>query len=125
MDAVIPVYGVTAFYFNTNDMETTKTIQEKQTEIKAMLDRLSDMTITADAEDYAYYFKYDNEDLLNALQIFIHVAKDIAIKAGHYKDFADAKAKMSDYHKAIKDAFGFDTHELTKSVFGSVENQNK
>ena len=57
MDAVIPVYGVTAFYFNTNDMETTKTIQEKQTEIKAMLDRLSDMTITADAEDYAYYFK--------------------------------------------------------------------
>ena len=81
-----------------------------------MLDRLSNMTITADAEDYAYYFEYDNEDLLNALQIFIHVAKDIAIKAGHYKDFADAKAKMNNFHEAIKVAFGFDTWELITDV---------
>lgn len=100
---------------------TTKQIQKEQKRIKDMMNKLSDVMVTADADDWAYYLEYSDEDLLNALQIFIHIAKGIAIKAGHYKDVEEVKKKMEDFRRAIKDAFGFDTWELTEKVLGDTK----
>ena len=100
---------------------TAKQIQKEQKRIKEMLNKLSDVMVTADADDWAYYLEYSDEDLLNALQIFLHVAKDIAIKAGHYKDESECIRKIADFRTEIKVAFGFDTWELAEKVLGTEE----
>ncbi len=95
-------------------------IKEANKEIKEALADWQGILCTADADQWAYYLEYDEKDLFNALYIFNHVAQNIAIKNGFYKDEEDAQQKMSYCKEGIKKAFGFDTVELTEQVLNNV-----
>lgn len=87
--------------------------------ISSALNFWQEMLLLADADEWAYHLNYSDKDLLNALYIFNHVAQNIAIKKGYFKDGDDATEKMTKWKEATKDAFGFDTIELTKKVLGT------
>ena len=90
-------------------------IKEINQHISDALEQWSDIMLKADADGWAYELNYTDEDLLNALYIFNHVAENIAIKNG-FIDEKNVIEKMSVFKNCIKDAFGFDTIELTKKV---------
>ena len=74
----------------------------------------------ADAKQWSYLLDYSDEDLFNAFYIFNHVAQNIAIKGGHI-NFENAELNMNKFRGAIKECFGFDTHELTNKVLSTKE----
>ena len=84
-------------------------------EISGALKFWQEMLLIADADEWAYYLNYSDEDLLNALYIFNHVAQNIAIKKGYLTE-GNVEEKMAKYREGIKEGFGFDTVELTKKV---------
>jgi hypothetical protein len=79
------------------------------------LEQWSDIMRKADADLWAYELKYTDEDLLNALYIFNHVAQNVAIKSGFLNE-KNVTTKMDAFRKLIGECFGFDTVELTKKV---------
>lgn len=95
-----------------------KKIKEINKHISDGLRQWSAVVIHADADEWAYYLDYSDEDLLNAMFIFNHVWQNRAIKSEHFKDEEDVIAKMSIYKNAVKIAFGIDTIELTEKVLG-------
>lgn len=95
-------------------------IAEVNEHISAALEMWQDVMLQADAGEWAYYLNYTDEDLLNALYIFNHVAQNIAIKNGYLAD-ASVVEKMASFRKGIKEGFGFDTVELTLKVLGKHE----
>lgn len=84
-------------------------------EISGALKFWQEMLLLADADLWAYMLDYSEEDLLNALYIFNHVAQNIAIKNGYFTEENIAE-KMAKYREGIKEGFGFDTIELTNKV---------
>lgn len=92
-------------------------IKKINKEISGALKFWQEMLLIADADEWAYYLDYSDEDLINALYIFNHVAQNIAIKKGYYTE-ANAAEKMAKYREGIKEGFGFDTVELTNKVLG-------
>lgn len=95
-----------------NDM-----IKEVNKEISEGLAHWQEILNLTDADEWAYYLEYSDEDLFNALYIFNHVAQNIAIKKGLFTD-ENAEAKITKLREGIKEAFGFDTVELTNKVLG-------
>lgn len=95
-----------------NNLRQIKKINK---EISGALKFWQDMLLIADADEWAYYLDYSEEDLLNALYIFNHVAQNIAIKNGHFTE-ENVKEKMAKFREGIKEGFGFDTIELTNKV---------
>lgn len=96
-------------------------IKEINKALSNVLEQWSDVVLTADAEQWAFELEYTDRDLLNALWIFNHVAQNKAIKAGHFKDSNDEIEKMRKFRESLKDAFGFDTLELTNKVLEDAE----
>ena len=86
-------------------------------EISGALKFWQDMLLISDADQWSYLLNYSEEDLLNALYIFNHVAQNIAIKKGYFTE-DNAEEKMAKFRKGIKEGFGFDTIELTNKVLG-------
>ena len=95
-------------------------IKEINEHISSALETWQEIMLQADAGEWAYYLNYTDEDLLNALYIFNHVAQNIAIKNGYLAD-ASVEEKMAGFRKGIKEGFGFDTVELTRKVLGKNE----
>lgn len=90
-------------------------IKKINKEIKDALKFWQEMLLISDADMWAYMLDYSEEDLLNALYIFNHVAQNIAIKNGYFTE-ENVEEKMAKYREGIKEGFGFDTIELTNNV---------
>lgn len=95
--------------------ENKVSIKKINKEISGALKFWQEMLLLADADMWAYMLDYSDEDLLNALYIFNHVAQNIAIKNG-YLTAGNVEEKMAMYRQGIKEGFGFDTVELTNKV---------
>lgn len=102
-----------------------KKIKEINKHISDALRQWSAVVIHADADEWAYFLNYSDEDLLNAMFIFNHVWQNRAIKSEHFKDEEDVIAKMSIYRNAVKIAFGIDTIELTEKVLEKEEEEDE
>jgi hypothetical protein len=93
-------------------------IKEVNKEISEGLAHWQEVLNLADADEWAYYLEYSDEDLFNALYIFNHVAQNIAIKKGFLND-ANAEDNMRAYVQAIERCFGFNTIGLTNKVLAN------
>lgn len=93
-------------------------IKEVNKETSEALAHWQEALNLADADEWAYYLEYSDEDLFNALYIFNHVAQNIAIKKGFLND-ANAEDNMRAYVQAIERCFGFNTIELTNKVLAN------
>lgn len=98
-------------------MEAKEQIKEINQHISDALEQWSTVMVEADAKNWAYHLEYSDEDLLNVLQIFNHVAGNIAIKKGFLNE-KNVVEKMNIFTKALEDSFGFNSVELTKKVLG-------
>jgi beta-lactamase class D len=96
--------------------DNLRQIKKINKEISGALKFWQDMLLISDADQWSYLLDYSDEDLLNALYIFNHVAQNIAIKNGQFKNEEDIVKKMTRWRTAIQDVFGFDTVELTHGV---------
>lgn len=97
--------------------DNKREIKKINKDISGALRFWQDMLLIADADEWAYYLDYSEEDLFNALYIFNHVAQNIAIKNGCFTE-ENVVEKMAKYREGIKEGFGFDTVELTNKVLG-------
>lgn len=95
-------------------------IKKINKEISGALNFWQEMLLLADVDLWAYMLDYSEEDLLNALYIFNHVAQNIAIKRGYFTE-ENIEEKMAKFREGIKEGFGFDTIELTNKVLGKNE----
>jgi hypothetical protein len=95
--------------------ENKSSIKKINKEIKGALKFWQEMLLISDADQWSYHLNYDDDDLLNALYIFNHVAQNIAIKKGYFTE-DNVEVKMSKFREGIKEGFGFDTIELTNNV---------
>lgn len=96
-------------------MGEKETIKEINQHISDALEQWSNVTLEADANNWAYLLEYSDKDLANALFIFNHVVANIAIKSGFLTE-ENVTEKISAFRKSIKDTFGFDSQELIKNV---------
>ena len=96
-------------------------IQEINQHISEGLQQWMEVLNTADADGWAFYLNYSDEDALNAIYIFNHILLNIAIKSGHINE-DNAIAKGIALKKAIQDYCGIDTVELTNKVLGVKDN---
>lgn len=104
-----------------NCIEKIKTINQA---ISGALWRWSNIVITADADEWAYFLEYSDEDMLNALFIFNHVWQNRAIKEGIFNP-ENAKEKMEKFKSTVMEIFGVDTIELTNKVVSNMKGENK
>lgn len=95
--------------------ENKSSIKKINKEIKGALKFWQEMLLISDADQWSYHLNYDDDDLLNALYIFNHVAQNIAIKKGYFTE-DNVEVKMSKFREGIKEGFGFDTIELTNNA---------
>lgn len=87
---------------------------------KQMSDSLkfwSDVALMADADNWAYHLEYSDEDVLSAINIFMHVLMNRGIKSGYLNENATEKGIM--LRNAISDFCGIDTVKLVNDVIGS------
>ena len=95
-----------------NCIEKIKIINQ---DISEALCNWSDVVLHADADNWAYFLEYSDEDMLNALFIFNHVWQNRAIKQGVLSP-SNAIERMEEFRNAIKRVFEIDTYELTDKV---------
>lgn len=93
-----------------------ESISEINQHISDSLEQWSTIMLQAYADQWAYRLEYTDNDLMNALYIFNHVAQNIAIKSNYYRNRDDIKQKMDAFKKGVEIGFGFDTVELVKKV---------
>lgn len=91
-------------------------IKEINKHISDALKQWSDIMLLSDSDEWSYCLEYSDEDVLNALYIFNHVAQNIAIKNGWYKDEEDIFNKITDLRLQIKESYGIDSVELAKKI---------
>ena len=94
-------------------------IKEINQHISDALKQWSDIMLLADSDEWSCSLEYSDEDALNALYIFNHIAQNIAIKIGWYKDEEDVFNKITNLRMQIKESYGIDTMELAKKVLNS------
>lgn len=100
--------------------EDKKAIKEINQHISDGLRQWMDVLNTADADGWAFFLNYSEEDALNTIYIFNHILQNIAIKSG-YINKNNAISKGIALKKAIQDFCGIDTVELTNKVLGKNE----
>lgn len=98
---------------NMNEEE----IKEINKHISDALNQWRDIMLLADSDEWSYRLEYSDEDALNALYIFNHVAQNIAIKNGWYKDEEDIFDKIAGFREQLKISYGIDSVELAKKIF--------
>ena len=104
-------------------MDRTKRldIERSKASITILLEHLSRIVIDADAdaENISYYFDYNDFDLFNAFMVFNHVWSSHAIHSGALTEENAVKA-MEKMIKVIKETYGIDSVELSKTVMSKL-----
>lgn len=103
-------------------METSKQqeILMSKANISILLEYLSQRVIDADAENISYYFDYNDFDLFNAFLVFNHVWSTYAIHSGALTK-ENAVEAMETLRKVIKETYGIDSVELSKTVISKLD----
>lgn len=89
-------------------------IKEINRQMSNSLKFWSDIALMADADNWAYHLEYSDEDVLSAINIFMHVLMNRGIKSGHLNENAIEKGAM--LRNAISDFCGIDTVALVNDV---------
>ena len=102
-------------------MDTSKRqeILMSKANISILLEYLSQRVIDADAENISYYFDYNDFDLFNAFLVFNHVWSTYAIHSGALTE-ENAVEAMETLRKVIKETYGIDSVELSKTVMSKL-----
>ena len=102
-------------------MDTSKRqeILMSKANISILLEYLSQRVIDADAENISYYFDYNDFDLFNAFMVFNHVWSTHAIHSGALTE-ENAVEAMETLRKVIKETYGIDSVELSKTVMSKL-----
>ena len=102
-------------------MDTSKRqeIFMSKANISILLEYLSQRVIDADAENISYYFDYNDFDLFNSFLVFNHVWSTYAIHSGALTEKNAVKA-METLRKVIKETYGIDSVELSKTVMSKL-----
>ena len=102
-------------------MDTSKRqeILMSKANISILLEYLSQRVIDADAENISYYFDYNDFDLFNSFLVFNHVWSTYAIHSGALTEKNAVKA-METLRKVIKETYGIDSVELSKTVMSKL-----
>ena len=108
-------------------MDTSKRqeILMRQANISIFLEHLSHRVIDADAdaENISYYFDYNDFDLFNSFLVFNHVWSTYAIHSGALTE-ENAVEAMETLRKVIKETYGIDSVELSKTVMSRLDGTN-
>lgn len=96
-------------------MEAKEQIKEINQHISEALEQWSRIMVQADADEWSSMLEYSDEDLLNVLQMFNHVASNKAIKSGVLNE-SNVFEKMARYVITLEDCFGFNSIDLTNKV---------
>ena len=105
-----------------NNIENIKEINKQMSD---SLKFWGDVALMADADNWAYHLEYSDEDVLSAINIFMHVLMNRGIKSGHLNENATEKGIM--LRNAINDFCGIDTVALVNDVLRKnkeLDNQN-
>lgn len=98
-------------------MNEKEYIKEVNQHISDALEQWSTTMLVADADEWAYYLNYSNQDALNAIFIFNHVLSNIGIKNGVLND-KNVIEKSKKLREFIKEYCGLDTIEITRKSLG-------
>lgn len=103
------------------DMTKRLEIERSKASITILLEHLSRIVIDADAdaENISYYFDYNDFDLFNSFLVFNHVWSTYAIHSGALTE-ENAVEAMETLRKVIKETYGVDSVELSKTVMSKV-----
>jgi hypothetical protein len=105
-------------------MEKEKPIEEKIKEINTHLSNglkhWAEVLIMADADEWAFFLNFSDEDVFHALLIFNSIAQNRGIKSGHLNE-VNAQQKGSAFKDAIKDFCGIDPATLAIKVLDNNE----
>ena len=103
-------------------MDTSKRqeILMSKANISILLEYLSQRVIDADAENISYYFDYNDFDLFNSFLVFNHVWSTYAIHSGALTE-ENAVEAMETLRKVIKETYGIDSVELSKTVMSKLD----
>ena len=103
------------------DMTKRLEIERSKANITILLEHLSRIVIDADAdaENNSYYFDYNDFDLFNSFMVFNHVWSTYAIHSGALTE-ENAVEAMETLRKVIKETYGVDTVELSKTVMSKL-----
>ena len=103
------------------DMTKRLEIERSKASITILLEHLSRIVIDADAdaENISYYFNYNDFDLFNSFMVFNHVWSSHAIHSGALTEENAVKA-MEKMRKVIKETYGIDSVELSKTVMSKL-----
>ena len=103
------------------DMTKRLEIERSKANITILLEHLSRIVIDADAdaENISYYFKYNDFDLFNSFLVFNHVWSTYAIHSGALTE-ENAVEAMETLRKVIKETYGIDSVELSKTVMSKL-----
>ena len=100
-------------------------IEKSKASISLLLEYLSQQVVNADAdaENISYYFDYNDFDLFNAFLVFNHVWSTYAIHSGALTK-ENAVEAMETLRKVIKETYGIDSVELSKTVMSKLDGTN-
>ena len=103
------------------DMTKRLEIEKSKASISLLLEYLSQQVVNADAdaENISYYFDYNDFDLFNSFLVFNHVWSSHAIHSGVLTEENAVKA-MEKLKEVIKETYGIDTVELSKTVMSKL-----
>ena len=103
------------------DMTKRLEIERSKASIAILLEHLSRIVIDADAdaENISYYFDYNDFDLFNAFMVFNHVWSTHAIHSVSLTE-ENAVEAMGKLRKVIKETYGIDSMELSKTVMSKL-----
>ena len=103
------------------DMTKRLEIERSKANITILLEHLSRIVIDADAdaENISYYFDYNDFDLFNSFMVYNHVWSSHAIHSGALTEENAVKA-MEKMRKVIKETYGIDSVELSKTVMSKL-----
>ena len=104
-------------------MENKEQIKEVNQHISDALEQWSTTMLVADADEWAYYLNYSDQDALNAIFIFNHVLSNIGIKNGVLND-KNVFEKSKELRKFIKDYCGLDTFEIIRKSLRIEKEEN-
>lgn len=99
-------------------MDNEEQIKEINQHIRESLDEWSEILLEYDYNGWSADLDFNEEDLLNILQIFISIWSNSAIKRGIFTE-DNVIPKMKLFSATINDVFGVDTTNLVDSVFGN------
>lgn len=99
-------------------MNNKETIKEINQHLSESLDECSEILLESDYNGWGAYLDFNEDDLLNILQIFTSIWSNNAIKRGIFTE-DNVTQKMELFKDTINNVFGVNTVKLTDSVLGN------